>query len=146
MGQLIGPESKTLDRTAPVLPTPGTTVSELRPKPARILLGKGLGALVSAAGAVALVAVFRTGVHPLSSLLGLGLLLAGGGMFWLMGRLATLRILVAPNGFTIATLGQGNSCRCYRIGPPESLHGHQHPAITRPRPGQSWLWTWHPGR
>jgi hypothetical protein len=104
---------------------PGTTVSELRPKAARILLGKGLGALVSAAGAVALVGVFCTGIHPLWSLLGLGLFLAGGGMIWLMGRLATLRIMVSPNGFAIATLGQGNCCRCYRIEFPESLHGEE---------------------
>jgi hypothetical protein len=140
MDHLMAPESKTLDQTPPVLPAPDTTVSELRPKSARILLGKGLGALVSAAGAVALVGVFCTGIHPLWSLLGLGLLLAGGGVYWLMGRLATLRILVSPNGFTIATLGQGNSCRCYRIGPPEPLHDLQHPGTRLPPPGQSRLW------
>ena len=146
MDHLMALESKTLEQTPPVLPALGTNVSELRPKSARILLGKGLGALVSAAGAVALVGVFCTGVHPLWSLLGLGLLLAGGGMFWLMGRLATLRILVSPNGFTVATLGQGNSCRCYRIGPLESLHSHRHSVATLPRPAHSQLWEWHLGR
>jgi hypothetical protein len=140
-----GSESKALDQTTALL-APGTSFTELRPKPAQILLGKALGALVSVAGAVVLVGVFGMGVHPLWPVLGLGLLLAGGSMFWLIGRLGTLRILVSPNGFTMATLGRGNSCRCYRVGPAESPDGCQNRLNTLLHPGQSRLWEWHPGQ
>src|SRR5690242_11945389 len=115
MHQAIQLDSKTGKGLRTALSCSGGVVSEFRPRPARLVLGVGLGAVIGAFGVGVLASVFRLGAHPLWYLLGLALLLAGAAILFLMHRLASLRVLVSVNGFAIATLGKGDGCRCFRI-------------------------------
>jgi hypothetical protein len=96
-------------------PGAGNPVSELRPNAGRLAVGLGLGVLAAAAGVGILVGTFRADGHLAWYFLGLALLLAGGAVVLVVSHLATLRILVSPNGYAIATLGRGEGRRCFRI-------------------------------
>jgi hypothetical protein len=80
-----------------------------------IAVGLVAGIALGAAGAGLVASCFWTGAYLPWGVAGLGFGLTAVSWLLVVRQLASLRVLIAPQGFAILTLGAGNACRCYRI-------------------------------
>jgi hypothetical protein len=93
----------------------GNVAAEFRIKPGRIAAWLACGILAVLLGLILVAVALELHTRALWYLPGLGLLLAGLGVVFVVRRLASLRVLVFPQGPVIAVMGEGSACRCYRI-------------------------------
>jgi hypothetical protein len=114
----------------------GGGAAEFKVNRGRIVVGAGVGILLSLAGIAVLVGVLESGSNRLWGLLGFGLLLAGGCVLVLVKVLASLRLWVSPQGFVVATLGKGHPGRCFRIESLEPTGAGRTPADRTPGKGK----------
>jgi hypothetical protein len=87
---------------------PAAGVAEVKPRPWRIALAVAGALCLSLAGDGILWQVLRPGGPLLWTLAGLALLLVGVGLLLAVRRLAALRLWLSPDGFVVATRGDGH--------------------------------------
>jgi hypothetical protein len=119
MSQITRVGSDALEPSPAIRSQPGKAATMIKPNPLRLLVGFALGGFLAVAGVGLGAGVLWMGLSPLWCVPGVGLLFAGSGLIVAMRRLASLRLWVSPTGFAVATLGTGDSCRCYQIGSEE---------------------------
>jgi hypothetical protein len=115
MDQFVRPDPSHLEPLRSI-PLPLSNVAaELRIKRGRIRAAWIFSAFLALVGLGLVAVAFEVHSRVLWYLPGLGLLLAGLGLVFLVKRVASLRVLVFPHGLVIAVVGQGSACRCYRL-------------------------------